>query len=132
MHTHLEDETAKQGKLQQTSTVTPASWKHTPSHARTHTHSVSHTYTPTGDVTAKQAKSSKNDTSVTGMSIMMAYLFFDGFTSTVQERLFKDIKVSTWNQMLYVGLLSALVTVRSLQLSVSLSLLLSFASGRRS
>jgi len=64
----------------------------------------------TGDVTAKQAKSSKNDTSVMGLSIMIAYLFFDGFTSTVQERLFKDIKVSTWNQMLYVGLLSALVT----------------------
>lgn len=64
----------------------------------------------TGDVTVKQAKSSSRETSVTGMMIMIAYLFFDGFTSTVQERLFKDIKVSTWNQMLYVGLLSALVT----------------------
>lgn len=64
----------------------------------------------TGSVTAKQAKSADKSTTVLGMVIMMAYLFFDGFTSTVQERLFKKREVSTWNQMLYVGLLSALVT----------------------
>ena len=62
----------------------------------------------TGDVTSKQAKAGDRQTTLWGMIIMVAYLFFDGFTSTVQERLFKNREVSTWNQMLYVGLLSGL------------------------
>uniref|UniRef100_A0A7S4JY88 Uncharacterized protein n=1 Tax=Guillardia theta TaxID=55529 RepID=A0A7S4JY88_GUITH len=62
----------------------------------------------TGPVSAKHSRDSR--TTAMGAVIMAMYLFFDGFTSTVQERLFKDRKVSTWNQMLYVGLLSALVT----------------------
>ena len=63
----------------------------------------------TGEVTAKQAKTSDKQTTVWGVVIMVAYLFFDGFTSTVQERLFKNREVSTWNQMLYVGLLSGML-----------------------
>ena len=62
---------------------------------------------PTGSVTAKQQRADR-DTTLLGMLIMVAYLFFDGFTSTVQERLFKKREVSTWNQMLYVGILSKL------------------------
>jgi adenosine 3'-phospho 5'-phosphosulfate transporter B2 len=64
----------------------------------------------TGEVTAKQAKAGNRETSLWGLVIMIAYLFFDGFTSTVQERLFKNREVSTWNQMLYVGLLSGVLT----------------------
>ena len=64
----------------------------------------------TGEVTANKAKASNRETTLMGVAIMVSYLFFDGFTSTVQERLFKNRDVSTWNQMLYVGLLSALVT----------------------
>lgn len=63
----------------------------------------------TGEVTAKQAKAGDKQTTLWGVVIMVAYLFFDGFTSTVQERLFKNREVSTWNQMLYVGLLSGLL-----------------------
>ena len=64
----------------------------------------------TGEVAAKQAQARNSDTTLMGLAIMAAYLFFDGFTPTVQERLFANRDVSTWNQMLYVGLLSALVT----------------------
>ncbi|EKX43439.1 hypothetical protein GUITHDRAFT_110561 [Guillardia theta CCMP2712] len=63
----------------------------------------------TGPVSAKHSRDSR--TTAMGAVIMAMYLFFDGFTSTVQERLFKDRKVSTWNQMLYVGLLSALIFI---------------------
>mmetsp|Transcript_13511 Transcript_13511/g.32833 ORF Transcript_13511/g.32833 Transcript_13511/m.32833 type:complete len:371 (+) Transcript_13511:24-1136(+) len=65
----------------------------------------------TGPVVAKSAKRPGDQmTSLLGMGMMVVYLLFDGFTSTWQERLFKKTKVSTWNQMLYVGLLSALAT----------------------
>ena len=41
----------------------------------------------------------------------MMYLAFDGFTSTTQERLFKQYKTSTYNQMLYVNIFSAIMSI---------------------
>jgi adenosine 3'-phospho 5'-phosphosulfate transporter B2 len=42
----------------------------------------------------------------TGLFLIAAYLFCDGFTSTLQERLFKGYSMSTYQQMLYVNLVS--------------------------
>jgi adenosine 3'-phospho 5'-phosphosulfate transporter B2 len=41
----------------------------------------------------------------------MAYLAFDGTTSTTQERLFKNYQITTNNQMLYVNISSAILGI---------------------
>ena len=43
-----------------------------------------------------------------GFAIMVTYLFFDSFTSTFQEKLFRGFKMSTNHQMLYVNSYSML------------------------
>eukprot|EP01113_Clastostelium_recurvatum_P046592 TRINITY_DN8188_c0_g2_i2.p1 TRINITY_DN8188_c0_g2~~TRINITY_DN8188_c0_g2_i2.p1 ORF type:complete len:358 (+),score=61.26 TRINITY_DN8188_c0_g2_i2:145-1218(+) len=62
----------------------------------------------TGDI----ATHSK-DTSSTpyGLFLMAAYMFFDGFTSTFQEKMFKGYTMSTYDQMIYVNGCSALVSI---------------------
>jgi adenosine 3'-phospho 5'-phosphosulfate transporter B2 len=45
-----------------------------------------------------------------GLLLMLGYLVCDGFTSTFQEKLFKEHHVTTYNQMLYVNLFSILVS----------------------
>lgn len=59
-----------------------------------------------GDVSSRAGSSTP-----TGVSLMVGYLFVDGFTSTLQERLFKGFTMSTWNQMLYVNLCSGAISV---------------------
>lgn len=44
-----------------------------------------------------------------GLVLLVAFLVLDGFTSTFQEKLFREYKTSTLNQMLHVNLGSALV-----------------------
>ena len=44
---------------------------------------------------------------------MGGYLFSDGFTSVFQEKLFKGYKMSTYNQMLYVNMFSAFISLVS-------------------
>jgi adenosine 3'-phospho 5'-phosphosulfate transporter B2 len=60
----------------------------------------------TGDISSK-------DTSNTpiGLLLMALYMFFDGFTSTAQEKMFKGYTMSTYDQMIYVNLFSALISV---------------------
>lgn len=67
---------------------------------------------PVGARKIKEGGEVATDTTSTviGMLIMVMYLGFDGFTSTWQEKLFKSLDVSTWNQMLYVGFLSTIIT----------------------
>lgn len=48
-----------------------------------------------------------------GLLLVGLYLFFDGFTSTFQERLFKGYTMSMYNQMLYVNLCSAAISFTS-------------------
>jgi adenosine 3'-phospho 5'-phosphosulfate transporter B2 len=48
--------------------------------------------------------------------LIFGYLAFDGFTSTTQERLFKSFKMSTNNQIIYVNLTSALLSLMVLSL----------------
>jgi len=45
-----------------------------------------------------------------GILLLMAFLTLDGFTSTFQEKLFKDHVTSKYNQMLYINLGSAVIS----------------------
>lgn len=49
-----------------------------------------------------------------GCLLMLGYLGFDGFTSTWQDRMFKGYSMSVYNQILYVQLCSACVSLTSL------------------
>merc|ERR1712203_189097 len=53
-------------------------------------------------------------TSYYGLLLLLAFLAFDGFTSTFQEKLFKEHKTSKYNQMLYVNSGSAVVSCGTL------------------
>jgi len=52
--------------------------------------------------------------SIYGILLLVAFLACDGFTSTFQEKLFKEHTTSKYNQMLYVNLFSTLVSVTTL------------------
>jgi len=52
--------------------------------------------------------------SMIGLCLILGYLLCDGFTSTFQEKLFKEHHVTTYNQMLYVNLFSVLVSCGAL------------------
>jgi len=49
-----------------------------------------------------------------GLLLMMGYLCCDGFTSTFQEKLFKEYTVTPYNQMMYVNFFSILVSCGAL------------------
>mmetsp|Transcript_36184 Transcript_36184/g.49657 ORF Transcript_36184/g.49657 Transcript_36184/m.49657 type:complete len:344 (-) Transcript_36184:46-1077(-) len=65
--------------------------------------------------------------SLYGVMLMFGYLFFDGFTSTFQEKLFKEYKISSYNQMLYVNLSSAVLSLFYLLVNNELSPAIDFA-----
>mmetsp|Transcript_114259 Transcript_114259/g.224107 ORF Transcript_114259/g.224107 Transcript_114259/m.224107 type:complete len:355 (-) Transcript_114259:173-1237(-) len=65
----------------------------------------------TGETKAKHAD---KGSSVYGLLLLLAFLACDGFTSTFQEKLFKEHKTSKYNQMLYVNSGSAVVSAGSL------------------
>merc|ERR1719469_1007254 len=68
----------------------------------------------TGSIDAKHSVG----TSSYGLLLLACFLLFDGFTSTFQEKLFKDYKTSKYNQMLYVNLGSAMVSIGMLQTAI--------------
>jgi len=63
----------------------------------------------TGKVTQKESDS--NDDTFYGLALIAGYLFVDGFTSTLQEALFKGYTMSTYNQMLYVNTVSMILSL---------------------
>jgi len=63
-----------------------------------------------------------------GLLLLLCFLGLDGFTSTFQEKLFKEHKTSKYNQMLYVNLGSATVSIFTLLTSGGLSTALAFIS----
>ena len=63
-----------------------------------------------GDVTNKHA-STGAETSWYGGALMLGYLGFDGFTSTFQDKLFKGYHMETYNQMVWVNLCSATISL---------------------
>merc|ERR1719237_165827 len=60
----------------------------------------------TGSIASKHS----HDTSGWGLVLLALFLLFDGFTSTFQEKLFKDHKTSKYNQMFFVNGWSACVS----------------------
>merc|ERR1719207_414226 len=65
----------------------------------------------TGSISAPQGEASD---SVYGLALLVGFLLFDGFTSTFQEKLFKEHQTSKYNQMLYINLGSAFTSIISL------------------
>ncbi|KAK4534883.1 hypothetical protein CDCA_CDCA03G0908 [Cyanidium caldarium] len=63
------------------------------------------------------AKHSDAGSSWIGLALMVVYLAFDGFTSTFQEKLFRGYTMSAYNQMLYVNLTSAAISLFGLLVS---------------
>jgi len=49
--------------------------------------------------------------SVYGLALMLGFLLFDGFTSTFQEKLFKEHQTSKYNQMMYINMISCLIGI---------------------
>jgi adenosine 3'-phospho 5'-phosphosulfate transporter B2 len=70
----------------------------------------------TGSIKSKHAD---KGTSIYGLLLMLGFLGCDGFTSTFQEKVFKDCKTTKYNQMMYVNAGSAVVSGVSLLLSGS-------------
>merc|ERR1719191_374127 len=60
----------------------------------------------TGNIKAKHS----SGTSAHGLILLMCFLGLDGFTSTFQEKLFKQHKTTKYNQMFYVNSFSSLVS----------------------
>jgi len=60
----------------------------------------------TGNISSKHSHSSGF-----GLILLLLFLGFDGFTSTFQEKLFKDHKTSKYNQMCYVNGFSSIVSL---------------------
>jgi len=71
-----------------------------------------------GDTAPQQWQASD---SLYGVLLIFGYLFFDGFTSTFQEKLFKDYNISSYNQMLYVNGTSAVLSLTYLLVENQLS-----------
>jgi adenosine 3'-phospho 5'-phosphosulfate transporter B2 len=86
----------------------------------------------TGDLSSKPAKQnaamSASLSNLVGMLLMAAYLGFDGFTSTFQEKLFKGHQMSMQNQIMFVTAFSALFSTFGLVSSGQLFQALSFVS----
>jgi len=79
-------------------------------------------FTVTGGVTeflltGPISSSSSEGTEMHGLLLLAGFLFLDGFTSTFQERLFKEHKTSKYNQMVYINLGSAIISSTTLTAS---------------
>eukprot|EP01132_Coremiostelium_polycephalum_P007766 gene7766-9558_t len=77
----------------------------------------------TGKISSKE-----NDGTTYGLLLMAAYMFFDSFTSTFQEKMFHGYTMSTYDQMIYVNLCSAIISFVLLVLNNRLFPALEFVS----
>mmetsp|Transcript_52285 Transcript_52285/g.161945 ORF Transcript_52285/g.161945 Transcript_52285/m.161945 type:complete len:229 (+) Transcript_52285:2-688(+) len=62
-------------------------------------------------LTGPTAAPSGSGNSPRGLLWLAAFLALDGLTSTMQEKLFKEHPVSKYNQMLYINIISAIITL---------------------
>jgi len=65
----------------------------------------------TGEISSSNSDQSS---SVYGLLLLLGFLAFDGFTSTFQEKLFKEHSTTKFNQMFYINLFSAITSALSL------------------
>jgi len=78
----------------------------------------------TGPVSSKTSTGN----SVRGFLLLIGFLGLDGFTSTMQEKLFKDYSTTKYNQMLYINMFSSVVSVVTLLIAGQLLPSLSFCA----
>merc|ERR1719164_441555 len=71
---------------------------------------------------------SDQGSSTYGLALLGGFLALDGFTSTFQEKLFKEHTTSKYNQMLYINLGSCVISSGTLVASGRLSNAVGFAS----
>merc|ERR1719359_1471989 len=71
-------------------------------------------------MTGPISSSSDTGNSAHGLLLLLGFLVLDGFTSTMQEKLFKEHVTSKYNQMLYVNLGSCVISSGTLIASGSL------------
>jgi adenosine 3'-phospho 5'-phosphosulfate transporter B2 len=64
----------------------------------------------TGPITAGH-DTGESGNSLYGLALLLVFLASDGLTSTVQEKLFKEYKTTKYNQMFYVNIASAVVSL---------------------
>jgi adenosine 3'-phospho 5'-phosphosulfate transporter B2 len=64
-----------------------------------------------------ESQASTAGNSTYGLFFLLIFLCLDGFTSTFQEKLFKEHATSKYNQMLYINLFSCIVSAVTLILS---------------
>jgi adenosine 3'-phospho 5'-phosphosulfate transporter B2 len=76
----------------------------------------------TGSIKAKHS----SGTSAHGLLLLLVFLCLDGFTSTFQEKLFKQHKTTKFNQMFYVNSFSAIVSFVTLLASQQASVAFAF------
>merc|ERR1719161_3333012 len=77
----------------------------------------------TGDIHAPHV--AKQD-SYMGLLLLSGFMFCDGFTSTFQEKLFKQHQTSKYNQMLWINFGSAVISLISLIVTGGLMTALTF------
>lgn len=73
-----------------------------------------------GNVAVKRGAGAEED-SAFGFALLAAYLLFDAITSTYQERLFEKYEMSIYNQMFFINLSSATISVVGLLASGGLA-----------
>jgi len=78
----------------------------------------------TGTIHAKHS----SGTSVHGLFLLLVFLGLDGFTSTFQEKLFKQHTTTKYNQMFYVNTFSAFVSFATLLATQKAGAALGFCS----
>merc|ERR1719198_2400852 len=79
-------------------------------------------------MTGPISSSSDQGSSSYGLALLGGFLALDGFTSTFQEKLFKEHTTTKYNQMLYINLGSCVISSSTLILSGRLSNALAFCS----
>merc|ERR1719410_2831811 len=72
-------------------------------------------------LTGPMASESSQGNSLRGLLFLGAFLVFDGITSTMQEKLFKEESTTKYNQMMYVNGISAVTSFGTLLASGHMS-----------
>jgi solute carrier family 35 (adenosine 3'-phospho 5'-phosphosulfate transporter), member B2 len=73
-----------------------------------------------------QSDDDDSNSSLLGLALVLGYLFCDGFTSTLQEKMFKGYTMSTYQQMFYTNLISVGFSLIGLSETTKVFLLLSY------
>merc|ERR1719401_2154865 len=82
----------------------------------------------TGSISAPGAD---QEDSIYGVLLLGGFLVVDSFTSTFQEKLFRDYKTTKYNQMIYVNICSAAISLVSLAAAGELLVALRFSQHHR-